>query len=118
MPVAAALRRSRALRYVTRRCPSRSKASVRADGHHRHTTARKCGGILVASWEERRAWRDEFRSLGVELVRDRVRLAAWDDEKLQEARRWLWWQEHLVTIIVIAMGGAVAIVAALIGLIR
>jgi hypothetical protein len=76
------------------------------------------GVILVASWEERRAWRDEFRSLGVELVRDRVRLAAWDDEKLQEARRWLWWQEHLVTIIVIAMGGAVAIVAALIGLIR
>jgi hypothetical protein len=51
--------------------------------------------IVVASWEERRAWRDEFRSLGVELVRDRVRLAAWDDEKLQEARRWLWWQEHL-----------------------
>jgi hypothetical protein len=45
------------------------------------------GVILVASWEERRAWRDEFRSLGVELVRDRVRLAAWDDEKLQEARR-------------------------------
>ena len=74
--------------------------------------------MVVASWEERRAWRDEFRSLGVELVRDRLRLAAWHEEKLQEARRWLWWQEHLVTIIVISMGGAVAIVAALIGLLR
>jgi hypothetical protein len=55
--------------------------------------------MVVASWEERRAWRDEFRSLGVELVRDRLRIAAWHEEKLQEARRWLWWQEHLVTII-------------------
>jgi hypothetical protein len=61
--------------------------------------------------------RDEFRSLGVELVRDRLRLAAWHhEEKLQEARRWLWWQEHLVTIIVISMVGAVAIAAALIWL--
>jgi hypothetical protein len=50
----------------------------------------------VASWEERRPWRDEFRSLGVELVRDRLRLGAWHEEKLQEACRWLWWQEHLV----------------------
>ena len=65
----------------------------------------------MASWEERRAWRDEFRGLGIELVRDRVRLGAWYDEKLQEARHWLWWQEHLGTIIVISMGGAVALVA-------
>ena len=74
--------------------------------------------MVVASWEERRAWRDDFRSLGIELVRDRVRLAAWDDEKLQEARRWLWWQEHLVTVIVISIGGAVAIAATLVGLLR
>ena len=74
--------------------------------------------VVVASWEERRAWRDEFRNLGVELVRDRLRLAAWHEEKLREARRWLWWQERLVTIIVISMGGAVAIAAALVGLLR
>jgi hypothetical protein len=74
--------------------------------------------MVVASWEERRAWRDEFRSLGVELVRDRLRFGPWHQEKLQEARRWLWWQEHLVTIIVISMGGAVAMAAALIGLLR
>jgi hypothetical protein len=73
---------------------------------------------VVASWDERRAWRDEFRSLGVELVCDRLRLAAWHEDKLQEARRWLWWEEHLVTIIVISMGTAVAIAAALIGLLR
>jgi hypothetical protein len=40
-------------------------------------------GNPMASWRERRAWRREFRSLGIRQ----------HEEKLQEARRWLREQE-------------------------
>ena len=70
--------------------------------------------MVVASWEERRSGATSFEALSTRSA------APWGlhEEKLQEACRWLWWQLHFVTIIVISVGGAVAIGAALIGLLR
>jgi hypothetical protein len=68
---------------------------------------------LMAPWQERRDWRKEFKSLGIEQTRDRIRISLWDEEKLQEARRWLRWQEHrhhyisVVVAAVVAIGGIV-----------
>jgi hypothetical protein len=43
----------------------------------------------VASWRERRAWRAEFKALGVRQTSERERISLWDEAKLHEARRWL-----------------------------
>jgi CBS-domain-containing membrane protein len=50
-------------------------------------------GNPMASWRERRAWRREFRSLGIRQTREREAHSIWHEEKLQEARRWLREQE-------------------------
>jgi hypothetical protein len=69
----------------------------------------------MASWRERCAWYAEFRSLGVRQVTERERLSTYHEEKLQEARRWLWWQEHLPKFVVAASAAVAVIAAALIG---
>jgi hypothetical protein len=73
----------------------------------------------MASWRERREWRAEFKSLGVELTRDRMRRSIWHEEKkLQEARRWLHWQDHRHYYIVAVIGAVVgAVVTAIISLV-
>jgi hypothetical protein len=50
-------------------------------------------GNPMASWRERRAWRWEFRSLGMRQTRERQARSTLHEEKLQEASRWLREQE-------------------------
>jgi hypothetical protein len=64
----------------------------------------------MASQRDRRAWRAEFKSFGVGLTRDWVRISIWREEKLQEARRWLYWQEHRHHYIGVIVGGIVAVI--------
>jgi hypothetical protein len=40
--------------------------------------------ISMATWRERRAWRREFRSLGIRQVEERERASIWHEEKLPE----------------------------------
>jgi hypothetical protein len=58
-------------------------------------------------------WRREFKQLGVEQVRARVRASVWAEEKLQAARSWLWWQENWMKIagLIVAAIAAAASVA-------
>jgi hypothetical protein len=74
----------------------------------------------MASRRERRAWRAEFRGLGIRQTRDRERISAWYQTpgKAEEARRWLreqerplYWPGALATIVAAIVG---AIVGALI----
>jgi hypothetical protein len=43
----------------------------------------------MATWRERRAWRCEFKSLGIRQVKEREAHSIWHEEKQQAARRWL-----------------------------
>jgi hypothetical protein len=65
----------------------------------------------MASWRERRAWRAEFRDLGVRQTADRERISAWHQTpgKLEEARRWLRQQEYRPYLLGagIGLGGAI-----------
>jgi hypothetical protein len=84
----------------------------------RTNTGSKKGGM--ASWREKREWRSEFRGLGTRQVSERERRSIWHNEdKAQEARRWLRKQERRPYIRGVAIGSvatlAAAIVAALIG---
>ena len=49
----------------------------------------------MATWREWRAWRREFKSLGIRQVREREAHSIWHEEKQQAARWWLWEQELL-----------------------
>jgi hypothetical protein len=65
----------------------------------------------MASWRERRAWRAEFRQLGVRQVSERERQSVWQEEKLQEARRWLReqeWRPRLLIALAAALAGVLA----------
>lgn len=53
-------------------------------------------------------WRREFKQLGVDQVRARVRASVWAEEKLQAARRWLWWQEHRLQVAALIVGTVAA----------
>ena len=53
-------------------------------------------------------WRREFKHLGVDQVRTRVRASVWAEEKLQAARRWLWWQEHRLQVAALIVGTVAA----------
>jgi hypothetical protein len=57
-------------------------------------------------------WRREFKELGVEQVRARVSASTWAGDKLQAARRWLWWQEHRLQIAGLMVGAVAAAVGA------
>jgi hypothetical protein len=57
-------------------------------------------------------WRREFKQLGVEQVRARVSASMWAEDKLQAARRWLWWQEHWRQIAGLIVGAVAAAVGA------
>jgi len=63
----------------------------------------------MATWKERRAWRREFKSLGIRQVKAREAGSIWHGEKQQAARRWL--REHELMPYVIAMLLAIAIAA-------
>jgi hypothetical protein len=64
----------------------------------------------MASRRERREWRAEFKSFGVGLTCDWVRISIWREEKLQEARRWLYWQEHRHHYIGVIVGVIIAVI--------
>jgi hypothetical protein len=72
----------------------------------------------MASRQDRRAWRAEFKSLGVRQTSERERASVWSEEKCQEARRWLRKQEYRPHILGASIGlsgaviGAVATLAA------
>jgi hypothetical protein len=68
----------------------------------------------MATWRERRAWRREFRSLGIRQVKERERASIWREEKLQAARRWLREQE-LRPYIIAALATIVAALIAVLG---
>ena len=66
----------------------------------------------------RRQWKQEFRQRGVEGTRRMVEISAYysDEKKMEAARRWLWWRDHRLTVIGIALtiiGIAVAAVVTL-----
>ena len=74
----------------------------------------------MASRQERRTWRTEFKGLGTRQVSERERAAIWHHEdKAREARRWLRGQELRPYFVGAAIGAfamlAAAIVAALVG---
>ena len=57
-------------------------------------------------------WRREFKELGVDQVRAKVNASTWAGDKLQAARRWLWWQEHrlqIAAVIVAAVAAAASV---------
>jgi len=71
----------------------------------------------MATWRQRRAWRREFKSLGIRQVKERVAIASWHEEegKQEAARRWLRKQElrpaivtALATIIATIIVGVIA----------
>lgn len=73
--------------------------------------ARRKTMILMASWRERRAWRREFKSLGVRQVKDREAHSIWHEEKQREARRWLREREllpYLITGLATIIAGLIA----------
>jgi hypothetical protein len=47
----------------------------------------------MATWREWRAWRREFKSLGIRQVKEREARSIWHGEKQQAARWWLREQE-------------------------
>jgi hypothetical protein len=49
----------------------------------------------MATWREWRAWRREFKSLGIRQVKEREAHSIWHEEKQQAARWWLREQELL-----------------------
>ena len=53
----------------------------------------------MATWREWRAWRREFKSLGVRQVKEREARSIWHAEKQQAARWWLREQELLPYVI-------------------
>ena len=74
----------------------------------------------MASRRQRREWRSEFKGLWTRQVTERERRSIWhNEEKAQEARRWLRTQERRPYVMGAAIGAlatlAAAIVAALIG---
>ena len=74
----------------------------------------------MASRRQRREWRSEFKGLGTQQVTERERRSIWhNEEKAQEARRWLRTQERRPYVMGAAIGAlatlAAAIVVALIG---
>jgi hypothetical protein len=61
----------------------------------------------MATWRARRAWRREFKSLGIRQVKAREAHSVWHEEKQREARRWLRERELLpyaITAIAIRFG--------------
>jgi hypothetical protein len=69
----------------------------------------------MASWRERRAWRAEFKSLGVRQTSDRERAAVWAEEKAQEARHWLRSQEHRPYYIGAVISAVATVLGAILG---
>jgi hypothetical protein len=70
----------------------------------------------MASRRQRREWRSEFKGLGTRHVTERERRSIWhNEEKAQEARRWLRTQDVIGAAIGALGTLAAAIVAALIG---
>jgi hypothetical protein len=57
-------------------------------------------------------WRREFKELGVDQVRARVSASTWAGDKLQAARRWLWWQEHWLQLAGLIAGAVAAAASA------
>ena len=57
----------------------------------------------------RREWKQDFQQRGVEGTRRRVEISAYhsDEKKMKAARRWLWWQDHGLTVISIALAAIV-----------
>ena len=53
----------------------------------------------MATWREWRAWRREFKSLGIRQVKEREARSIWHEEKQQAARWWLREQELLPYVI-------------------
>src|SRR5438046_7990902 len=53
----------------------------------------------MATWQEERAWRQEFKSLGIRQVKEREARSIWHAEKQQAARWWLREQELLPYVI-------------------
>ena len=53
----------------------------------------------MATWREWRAWRREFKSLGIRQVKEREARSIWHQEKQQAARWWLREQELLPYVI-------------------
>jgi hypothetical protein len=49
----------------------------------------------MATWREWRAWRREFKSLGIRQVKEREAHSIWHEEKQHAARWWLREQELL-----------------------
>jgi hypothetical protein len=57
----------------------------------------------MATWREWRAWRREFKSLGIREVKEREAHSIWHEEKQQAARWWLREQE-LLPYVLAALG--------------
>ena len=60
----------------------------------------------------RRQWKQDFRRRGVDGTRRMVSQSVYDEKKMNAARRWLWWQQHRLTVIGIAVAAIVALVVA------
>jgi hypothetical protein len=65
----------------------------------------------MATWRERRAWRREFKGLGIRQVKEREARSIWHEEKQREARQWLRERELLPY----AITALAALIAAFIG---
>jgi hypothetical protein len=68
----------------------------------------------MATRRERRAWRREFKSLGIRQVKEREAHSIWHEEKQQAARRWLREQE-LRPYVITALATVIAALIAFIG---
>jgi hypothetical protein len=69
----------------------------------------------MMSSRERRAWRQEFRRLGIRQVKEREARSIWHEKKQQAARRWLREQElrpYVITALATIIAGIVAFVDA------
>jgi hypothetical protein len=63
----------------------------------------------MATWQERHAWRREFKGLGIRQVREREARSVWHEEKQQVARRWLRAQELRPYFVGAAIGALVSL---------
>jgi hypothetical protein len=68
----------------------------------------------MATWRERRAWRREFKGLGIRQVKEREARSIWHEEKQREARRWLR-ERELLPYAITAIATIIAALIAFIG---
>jgi hypothetical protein len=74
-------------------------------------------GAVMATREERRAWRKEFEDLGYRQTAEREAISQWHATpgKLQEARRWLRRQDAGPYILAATIGAVATVLGGIVG---